>query len=211
MFTINKLSKNYGSTKILSDVELQLESSDIGILNGGSGTGKSTLLQCISGLIPYDSGYISIDDSQVISGTCHPDISIVFQSYELFPHYNAISNVMLPLVLVKKMDKLEAQKKAENLLSIMGLQDKAQSSISSLSGGQLQRLAIARACVMSPRLLLLDEPSAALDRENTSILVDILQSLRENEMMVLIATHDLDFIEKLQEKESSKGKVLFWN
>jgi polar amino acid transport system ATP-binding protein len=200
VLTIKNLYKKFTSIQVLSGTEFELHSGEVGILSGASGTGKSTLLQCIAGSIPYDAGSITIDHVAMTPGRCHPNVNIVFQSFELFPHYDVISNVMLALTLVKKISKEEARNKARDLLCLMGIEGKANQCVSTLSGGQQQRLAIARACAMEPSLLLLDEPSSALDAKNTSTLVHILQQLTDRGMMVLIATHDLDFIKKLEDK-----------
>jgi ABC-type polar amino acid transport system ATPase subunit len=207
MFIVKKLSKKFDSNQILSEISLELDKGEIGVLNGASGSGKSTLLECLAGTVPYDTGEVLINGSPFASGKPHPGVSLAFQSSELFPNYDAISNIILPLVLVKKMNKMDARKKAMKLLEEIGLEEKAEKNISSLSGGQQLRLAIARARAVEPALLLLDEPSAALDSDNTDKIVKIVKELSKQGIMFLIASHDFDFIKKLQ-KESKKVKLL---
>lgn len=197
MLAVKNLTKTFGNKTVLKDVSLQVESGEALILDGASGTGKSTLMRCIAGLIPYDAGTIAVEDKELPIGECHEQVGMVLQSYELFPHYDAISNIMLPLMIVKKMDRSEARSRAEKLLSFVGLNDEMQANIASLSGGQQQRVAIARSIALDPKVLLLDEPTAALDKENTKKLVELIQNLRKSGTALIIATHDATLCELL--------------
>jgi ABC-type polar amino acid transport system ATPase subunit len=202
MLHIKNLCKSYNGKKILDKLDLTLLKGEIGILNGPSGSGKSTLLECIADLADYDAGTISIESKSL------PKVGFVFQSYELFPNYDAISNIMLPLILVKKTAQDIALKEAKKLLEMMDLSGKEDTYIDNLSGGEKQRVAIARALGLCPPLLLLDEPTAALDRKNSIRLAEIFKSLAHNGTSFLIATHDNDFILDLQ-KGNATSVVIF--
>ena len=162
MLIIEKLTKSFDAGQLFAGLDLHVPKSAIGILKGASGSGKSTLLECIAGLLPYDEGAILINNAKPQPGRPHPMVGYVFQSYELFAHLDALSNVMLPLLLVKKLGRTPARLYAMQLLEMLRLKDKAKQGVLTLSGGEKQRVAIARALALKPSLLLLDEPSSAL-------------------------------------------------
>lgn len=170
---------------------------------GPSGTGKSTLLRCLINLETADAGKIVIDgetlydEEQPISDAqkrlvCRK-MGMVFQNFNLFPHINVLKNLIYAPTTVKKTDKATAESKAQELLDLVGLQDKALSMPSELSGGEKQRVAIARALMMEPEILLFDEPTSALDPELTGEVLKVIRSLAELKMTMIIVTHEMSF------------------
>lgn len=193
MLNIKDVSIKLGSKEILSDVSFELKRGEIAILKGKSGSGKSTLLKAIAGLITHNSGSITLENHEEFGSK----IGYVFQDYQLFPHFDTLANVALPLTITQKISKNEAIKRSILWLKKFGLEEHCNQSILTLSGGQKQRVAIARALVFTPSVLLLDEPSSALDAVNSAQLALFLNELASNGITILIASHDQHFISKL--------------
>jgi ABC-type polar amino acid transport system ATPase subunit len=196
MIRFNQVSKWYGQNQVLTDIDLIVRKGTLNILCGESGSGKTTLLSTINGLEPIQKGAIYIDDTPVITGASNlrvlrQQVGVVYQGYALFPHMTVERNVRLGLEKGLRLSKKEAILRAHSYLDKMGILEKRSAYPAELSGGQQQRVAIARSLAMQPKVLLMDEPVSALDRDNSAVVVGILRSLREEGMTLLIACHNL--------------------
>jgi polar amino acid transport system ATP-binding protein len=174
-------------------------------LIGASGSGKSTLLRCINLLEKVDEGSIVVDGQRITNGSVDVNalrrkIGIVFQAYNLFPHMTVLDNVVLAPRKVRGTSNREAREKALVLLDRIGLRDKADEFPDRLSGGQQQRVAIARALAMEPKLMLLDEITSALDPQLISEVLNLVRSLAETGMTMIIATHEMSFAREVADK-----------
>ena len=194
MIEVKNITKSYGDLTVLKDFSVDFDQSGVTVLLGPSGTGKSTLLRCINGLEKTNSGDILVDGLSVnnkknlkqIRTTC----GMVFQHTVIFPHMNVLDNlIMSPM----KLPKAEAVDKARFYLEKVGLSSKEKSRHNELSGGEQQRIAIARALMMNPKALLLDEITSALDPEMTREVLNILESLAEEGVCMLCVTHEMTF------------------
>ena len=175
--------KMYGNLCAVDHVNFSMRKGEIVAVIGPSGSGKSTLLRCINGLNKVTSGEI------ILSG----ETGMVFQHFNLFPHMTCIDNITYAPIKVKKIDREEARKKAEELLKMVGLETKADVYPAHLSGGQKQRVAIARALAMDPELMLFDEPTSALDPEITGEVLNVMKKLAENHTTMIVVTHEMGF------------------
>ena len=194
---INNICKSFGEENVLQDVCYHNDITSVAVI-GPSGGGKSTLLRIIGGLLIPDSGSIKVDGTEVIFTekelhTYRKDIGFVFQSNGLFEHLTATENVTLPLIQTFGIDKAEAIDTAHSLFERFGLLDEKDKYPYQLSGGQLQRIAIARAIAVKPKLLLLDEPTSALDPEYTTEVLDMLGELQAEGLRTIIVTHEMGF------------------
>ena len=198
--SIKDIHKSFGAVKVLNGVSLEIAKGEVACIIGPSGAGKSTILRCINGLIPIDSGSIRVAQFQVEKLKADRDIialrkvvSIVFQQYNLYPHKTALANVMMAPLHVLKEDSKEVEARAIELLAKVRLQEKAQSYPGELSGGQQQRVAIARALAMRPEIILFDEVTAALDPETVKEVLLTIRELAEEGMTCLLVTHEMGF------------------
>lgn len=195
---IRDVHKSYGHVEVLKGVSLNVERHEVVCLIGASGSGKSTLLRCVNALEEINSGDIRID-GDTVSGAgvdlnrLRRDVGIVFQSYNLFPHMSVLENITLGPTRIEKIPKHEARDRAMRLLESVGMGDKAQAFPDRLSGGQQQRVAIVRALAMQPRVLLLDEITAALDPELVGDVLEIVRELAHGGLTMLLATHEMGF------------------
>ncbi len=201
---INNICKSFGDEDVLQDVCYHDDITSVAVI-GPSGGGKSTLLRIIGGLLIPDSGSIKMDAKEVIFTekelhTYRKDIGFVFQSNGLFEHLTATENVTLPLIRTFNIDKTEAVDTAHNLFERFGLIEERDKYPYQLSGGQLQRIAIARAIAVKPKLLLLDEPTSALDPEYTTEVLDMLGELQAEGLRTIIVTHEMGFAKNACEK-----------
>lgn len=199
MIKIKNLSKWYGKTQVLKDINLHVNSNEVMVIIGSSGSGKSTLLRCINFLEYAQKGSINID-GKVISRKqkklhlIRQEVGMVFQHFNLFPHMNVRDNLILAPVTNGGLAKEEAVKRCRKLLLRVGLSDKEEAFPSNLSGGQKQRVAIARALMLNPDVLLFDEPTSALDPELTGEVLNVILDLaREDAVTMLIVTHEIGF------------------
>ena len=198
MIRIVNLMKKYGENVILKDISLSITPGEAVSIIGPSGSGKSTLLRCINGLEVISGGHIYIDDMDIADPNLNIDklrerVGMVFQSFNLFPHLTVLENITLAPVTLKKMTKQKALEKAEELLKNVGLSDKGSVYPSSLSGGQKQRVAIARAMAMEPEAILFDEPTSALDPEMVGEVLQVMKSLANEGMTMIVVTHEMGF------------------
>ncbi len=198
MISFKNVHKAYGDHEVLKGINAEVGKGQVVCLIGPSGSGKSTLLRCVNGLEEYQKGDILIDDDKVIASakTIHDlrtRVSMVFQRFNLFPHMTALENVMEGPIHVLKEDKASARKHAEELLTRVGLSAKMNFYPSALSGGQQQRVAIARALAMKPEAILFDEPTSALDPEMVGEVLQVMRSLAEEHMTMIVVTHEIQF------------------
>ena len=204
LLKIKDVHKHFGSLHVLKGINLEMEKGQCIVIMGPSGSGKSTILRCVNYLVPFDAGTIEIDGFKLTPKTriskqlfgLRKQIGVVFQSFNLFPHLNALDNVSLALKIVKKMEKQAAAKTATHWLEMVGLKDKLLSFPDRLSGGQQQRVAIARCLAMNPKLMLLDEITSALDPELIAEVITVLEKVRKLDIAMLIITHEIQFARK---------------
>ena len=208
MLEVRGLKKTFGEHTVLDGVDLQVFQGEVVAIIGPSGTGKSTLLRCINLLEMPEEGSIRLGKVEVIA----PNISrqqqyqlrgqssMVFQQYSLFSNKTALENIMAPLLLVQKMDKPQAEKKAQDVLRMVGLADKANEYPSRLSGGQQQRIGIGRAMVTGPKLVLLDEPTSSLDPELVGGVLEVIRKLAARHMTMLLTTHEMGFARSVADR-----------
>ena len=201
--SVRVLHKSFGKDEILKGIDLDINRGEVVSIIGASGGGKSTFLRCLIDLEQIDSGEIKVPEKN--------KMGMVFQSFNLFPHKTAAQNIMESLIVVDKMDKKEAREIALNLLDKVGLKEKADVYPKTLSGGQKQRVAIARALAKNPEVLLFDEPTSALDPEMVKEVLNVIESLREENknITMVIVSHEMDFVNKVSDRifVFEKGKV----
>jgi polar amino acid transport system ATP-binding protein len=208
MIEIEGLHKHFGSLHVLADINLSVAAGEVVCIIGPSGSGKSTLLRCINHLEVAERGRIRIDGAPVYrdeaGGAFRPhsnraiaavraQVGMVFQHFNLFPHLTVIGNVMEAPVHVLRRPKQEARKRGMELLSQVGLSDKADAYPEELSGGQQQRAAIARALAMDPKAMLFDEATSALDPELIAEVLNVMRDLARRGMTMLVVTHEMNF------------------
>ncbi|MEV7393644.1 amino acid ABC transporter ATP-binding protein [Streptomyces sp. NPDC091215] len=196
---MESVRKTFGDSVVLRDVDLEVAPHTVTALIGASGSGKSTLLRCANLLEEIDDGAIWLDGEEITDPRADQDavrrrIGVVFQAYNLFPHMTVLDNITLAPRRVHGVSRAEAEERARELLERLGLGDKASAYPDRLSGGQQQRVAIVRALAVRPRLLLLDEITAALDPELVGEVLTVVRDLKEDEgMTMVLATHEMGF------------------
>jgi len=192
------LHKNFGDREVLHGISFNVKKGDTIVFIGPSGTGKSTLLRCINQLTEPDKGRVYIDDDEV-TGCGHriseyrQRIGMVFQNFNLFDHLTAVRNVEIAPIKVRKMKPADARVKAMEELRRVGMQDWADHYPFELSGGQAQRVSIARSLAMDPEVILFDEPTSALDPELTREVLEVMKDLAKSGMTMLVVTHEMGF------------------
>lgn len=205
MIEVKGLSKNFGQLEVLKDLNLTFEMGQVTVIIGPSGSGKSTLLRCLNGLEKLTKGEIVVEGTslglteQALDKT-RQKMGFVFQSFNLFPHKTVLENLTLAPIQVKKESPSVVIPKAEKLLEKVGLADKANAYPSQLSGGQKQRIAIARALCMEPEWMLFDEPTSALDPEMVKEVLDLMKTLADEGMNMLIVTHEMGFAKEVADR-----------
>jgi polar amino acid transport system ATP-binding protein len=195
---IRAVRKAFGGHEVLRGIDLTVAPHEVICLIGASGSGKSTLLRCVNLLEPVTAGSVWLGGQEITARGIDPDLvrrhmGIVFQSYNLFPHMTVLRNITLGPVKALKVPRAEAEREALALLARFGLADRAGDYPDRLSGGQQQRVAMIRALAMSPRLMLLDEVTSALDPELVAEVLDVIRELASAGMTMLIATHEMTF------------------
>jgi polar amino acid transport system ATP-binding protein len=208
MVRAEEVRKHFGPNEVLRGITLQVRNGEVACIIGPSGSGKSTFLRCINHLEKVDGGRLFVDghlvgyrqqgnrlyelrDREVCARRA--EIGMVFQRFNLFPHMTALENVTIGPVRVKHESKSVAEARARRLLQRVGLSDKVGNHPNQLSGGQQQRVAIARALAMEPKLMLFDEPTSALDPELVSEVLDVMRSLANDGMTMVVVTHEMGF------------------
>ena len=200
---IKDLKKHFAGSTVLEGISLSVREGEVIVVVGPSGCGKSTLLRCINGLEQPDNGQILLDGKPIQGGdmvSVRRQIGMVFQSYDLFPHMDVLGNLTLGPVKALKRPKDEVEREALAALTRVGLADKLHALPRQLSGGQKQRVALVRAMLMRPRLLLLDEITAALDPEMVREVLNVVLDLAATGMTMLIVTHEMRFAEAVADR-----------
>ena len=209
LLEVKGISKSFGKTKVLKDVSFSLEKGEVLSIIGSSGGGKTTLLRCLNFLETPDSGTITVNNNQLFNGTKISDkqirenrlhFGLVFQSFNLFPQYNVLKNVILAPTLLKKGTAQEIELQARELIEKVGLTNKINNYPCELSGGQQQRVAIARALAMNPDILCFDEPTSALDPELTGEVLRVIKGLKESGSTMIVVTHEMEFAKNVSDK-----------
>jgi len=198
LLQIRGLRKQYGERVVLRSIDLDVAEHQVVCLIGGSGSGKSTLLRCVDLLDQVDDGTVhlggtELTDPRLDANAARRRIGVVFQAYNLFPHLSVLDNITLAPVRVHRVPRKQAEDSARELLTRLGLADKAQDYPDRLSGGQQQRAAIARALATEPELLLFDEITSALDPELVGEVLDVVADLKQRGLTILMATHEMGF------------------
>lgn len=209
---VENLKKNFGKTEVLKNINFTLEKGEVLTLIGSSGSGKTTLLRCLNFLEFADSGKIKVNGSCIYDGELKNEMKeselkekrlhfgMVFQSFNLFPQYSVLENVMLAPKLLKKASPEKIRENARELIGRVGLSEKENSYPCELSGGQQQRVAIARALALSPDILCFDEPTSALDPELTGEVLKVIKSLKSSDRTMIVVTHEMDFAKSVSDK-----------
>ena len=215
MFRTEHLSKHFGKLEVLKDINMTVEKGEVVSIIGPSGAGKSTFLRSLNQLEKISGGKIFVDDQlflhrendrtieridPVKQKQLLLEMGMVFQKFNLFPHKTVLENVLLAPMTVKGLKREEVEPLAMDLLSRVGLQDRAEEYPSRLSGGQQQRVAIARALAMQPKVMLFDEPTSALDPELVGDVLNVMKKLAEDGMTMLCVTHEMGFAREVCDK-----------
>ncbi len=205
MISIKNVTKYFGKLHVLKNVSLEVPKSNVYAIIGPSGAGKSTLIRTVNALERIQEGEIIVDgvsvhDRNTNINSVRSNIGFVFQSFNLYSHLTTLQNVALAPIHVKKLNSKEAERKAKDILSSLGLSDKIDSYPSQLSGGQQQRVAIARSLALEPKLMLFDEPTSALDPEMIKEVLDVIRRLAETGMTMIVVTHEMGFAKEVCDK-----------
>lgn len=215
MIKIENLNYAYTDTPVLKNISFEIQENEMVGLLGLSGSGKTTLLKILSGLLQPDSGIYTIESNKAYekgkrNKMLVNELGVVFQDYNLFMHLTVLDNLVLPYRLRFRKSKEESKKVAIEMLSQFGLQEHLYKFPNECSGGQQQRIAIARALILNPRVLLIDEPTAALDQENTMIVSELLRDLNKKGLTVIVITHDIPFAQSICKRviELKQGEII---
>jgi ABC-type polar amino acid transport system ATPase subunit len=202
---VNNLHKSFGKNDVLKGINEHINKGEVVVVIGPSGSGKSTFLRCLNLLeVPTEGKIIfegnDITDKKNDINKLRQKMGMVFQQFNLFPHKTVLENITISPIKVKGINKEEANKKAMDLLKMVGLVDKAEAYPSSLSGGQKQRIAIARALAMEPDVMLFDEPTSALDPEMVGEVLGVMKDLAKGGMTMVIVTHEMGFAKEVGDR-----------
>lgn len=204
MIKLENVHKSFGKNEVLKGINLHIEQGQVVVIIGPSGSGKSTVLRTMNYLEEPTSGKVIVDGMDLSDkkklNDVRAEVGMVFQNFNLFPHMTVMENLTLAQTKVRKTSMEEAKKIGQALLDRVGLADKANAYPDSLSGGQKQRVAIARALAMKPKVILFDEPTSALDPEMVSEVLDVMKSLAEEGMTMVIVTHEMGFAKKVADR-----------
>ena len=204
MIKLENVHKSFGKNEVLKGINLHIEQGQVVVIIGPSGSGKSTVLRTMNYLEEPTSGKVIVDGMDLSDkkklNDVRAEVGMVFQNFNLFPHMTVMENLTLAQTKVRKTSMEEAKKIGQALLDRVGLADKANAYPDSLSGGQKQRVAIARALAMRPKVMLFDEPTSALDPEMVSEVLEVMKSLAEEGMTMVIVTHEMGFAKKVADR-----------
>lgn len=208
MVKYENIKKNFGDLEVLKEINLTIETGEVVVILGPSGSGKTTLLRCTNYLEQPTEGVVTVDDVSVDS-TKHTKTEVenlrknstmVFQNYNVFRNKTVIENVMEGLVIVQKVPKDEARQRAKEMIKKVGLSERENYYPSQLSGGQQQRVGIARALVLNPKVILFDEPTAALDPELVNGILDIIKEIAQMGITMIVVTHEMQFARNVADR-----------
>lgn len=217
MLEVKNLVKKFDNNTVLNGISFKVDKGDVVAIIGPSGCGKTTLLRCLNMIEKPTSGDIYFENIKL--NDPHTDLSkvrqkmgMVFQQFNLFPHLTVSDNITLAPIKHKKLSKTSANKRMMSLLKMINLSNKKDSYPSELSGGQMQRVAIARSLIMDPDIILFDEPTSALDPEMVDEVLNLIKMIADDGMTMLIVSHELDFVKKCANKFLflEHGKVVFY-
>ncbi|MGN6088420.1 MAG: amino acid ABC transporter ATP-binding protein [Actinomycetes bacterium] len=199
------VNKHFGALHVLQDIDLTIGAGEVVVVIGPSGSGKSTLCRAINRLEPIDSGVIRIDGEELPSegkelARLRSEVGMVFQSFNLFAHKTVLENVTLGPIKVRGESKATATERARALLDRVGVGNQAAKYPAQLSGGQQQRVAIARALAMQPKVMLFDEPTSALDPEMINEVLDVMVTLAQDGMTMVVVTHEMGFARRAADR-----------
>ena len=216
MLEVSKLKKKFGKNIVLKEINLKIEKGDRLAIIGPSGCGKSTLLRCLNMLEVPDEGQIIFNNQDITKkginlSEVRRKMGMVFQQFNLFPHLTVLENIILAPVKLGVLTEKEAKKNALDLLKSIDLSDKANHYPEELSGGQRQRVAIIRTLIMNPEIILFDEPTSALDPEMVNEVLDLIMSLSDKNITILMVSHEMEFVKKFATKILflDEGKISF--
>ncbi|GMQ59264.1 amino acid ABC transporter ATP-binding protein [Vallitalea sediminicola] len=226
MIYVNDLHKKFDELHVLKGINTHIKKGEVVVVIGPSGSGKSTFLRCLNLLEMPTQGNIIFEDVDITSkknniNAQRQKMGMVFQQFNLFPHMTVLDNITLSPIKVKKLSKMDAEKKAMALLARVGLEDKASAYPKQLSGGQKQRIAIVRALAMEPDVMLFDEPTSALDPEMVGEVLDVMKQLASEGMTMVVVTHEMGFAKEVGTRlffmdegiiaEEGNPKEIFYN
>ena len=205
MLQIKNLGKSYGELDVLKDINLDVKKGEVIALIGPSGSGKSTMLRCVNQLEMPTKGDILFRGSSILGKNVNINevrqhLGMVFQHFNLFPHLTVLRNITIGMTKLRKIPKDQAEKRALELLDMVGLKDKRNVYPASLSGGQKQRIAIARALAMDPDVILFDEPTSALDPEMVGEVLQVMKDRAESGITMMVVTHEMGFAKEVASK-----------
>ena len=205
LVVLTDVNKHFGQLHVLQDINLTVGRGEVVVVIGPSGSGKSTLCRTINRLETYESGSITIDGQPLPEegkelARLRADVGMVFQSFNLFAHKTILDNVTLGPMKVRKKSKADAQQRARELLTRVGVEAQADKYPAQLSGGQQQRVAIARSLAMDPKVMLFDEPTSALDPEMINEVLDVMTQLAQTGMTMIVVTHEMGFARRAADR-----------
>lgn len=214
ILSVQNLQKQFDELEVIKDISLSLDNGEVLAIIGPSGSGKSTLLRCVNLLEKVDGGTITVDGEEMVSDSTGKVLyaekeklrsirlktGLVFQNYNLFPHFSVLRNITEAPIHVAGMERKAAEELAMQLLAKMGLADRADAYPYQLSGGQAQRVSIARAMALSPKILFFDEPTSALDPELTMEILKVIKELAQEKMTMVIVTHEMSFAREVADR-----------
>lgn len=205
MIRFRRVNKWFGDFNVLKDINLDISEGEVVVVCGPSGSGKSTLIRCINRLEPIQKGEITVDghnvnDPKTNLTMLRAEVGFVFQQFNLYPHMTVLDNVCLAPIMVRGIERPEAEKLAMEYLAKVNIPDKANCFPCQLSGGQQQRVAIARGLAMTPKIMLFDEPTSALDPEMINEVLDVMKALAREGMTMVCVTHEMGFAREVADR-----------
>lgn len=216
LLKLENINKKFGKKEVLKDISFEVHDKEIVAIVGPSGSGKSTLLRCINMIEPPTSGLIKYNKYNIMKKNIdinkyRMNVGMVFQQFNLFSHLTVIENITLVPIKLGLLTKEKAYKKGEKLLNDIGLLNKENEKPINLSGGEQQRVAIVRALMMEPKLLLFDEPTSSLDPQMTREVLELIKEIATTGMNMMIVSHELNFVKEVATRILfiKEGKIIF--